>query len=247
MERTAVLMGIFRLVGVFALCPTANLARAQHVMTRQFGPGTGVQTRVAGRFQSYSGFLHGGHRASIVRSPRSFGVYWGSPAYGWANPYFAWRFGPGFVFAPYGYRPIYPYWYGSYPYSYGYGAWASPRDYNPPYRQCDYRYEDCDSSGQQSAVRPSSPKQSLSPPSSNPDLESPTDSDPDDSRATKLVAYRLPIRHEVRTAMNVLRRMPPSARQRWLASGRYNNFSLEEREALRRISDDRSLSTATFR
>jgi hypothetical protein len=36
----------------------------------------------------------------------------------------------------------------------------------------------------------------------------------------------------VRNAIVLLRAMPPEARQRWLNSGRYDNFSVRERELL---------------
>jgi len=42
------------------------------------------------------------------------------------------------------------------------------------------------------------------------------------------------LRPEVRNAIILLRRMPPAARERWLASLRYSKFSPEEQQVLRK-------------
>jgi len=245
-KRTGV-PGICWLIVVFALCAASTLVRAQHVKARGFRPGRGFHAGPAGRFQSFSGY-RGEYHASIVSSPGRHEVYWGHPGYVWAYPYYGWRFGLGFGSGPYTYAPGFPYGYGLFPYWYGNGTWTAPPVYHPEVSQCDYRYEsyeNCDT--QQSPATHSVPKQSLKPPSSNPDLEEPTDSDQDAARATNLVAYRRPMRREVQNALNALRRMPPSSRQRRIASGRYNNFSFEEQEVLRRISDDRPVSAPALR
>jgi hypothetical protein len=44
------------------------------------------------------------------------------------------------------------------------------------------------------------------------------------------------LRPSVRNAIILLRTMPPAARERWLASGRYNKFSPEEQQLLRKYA-----------
>ena len=236
MGKTVTPAGISGLVVALTLCTAPALVRAQHGMAHGFRPGTGVHVGVAGGVQSFPRHYRGYH-AAIVSSPGRFGVYWGHP-HVQAYPYYGLRFawGPYAPIYPNGYGP-YPYW--SYPYWYGYGPWTGPPRFYPQGGECDYRHEGCGTPGQQSPVTRSLPKDSVNPPPSNPDVEPPIDSDPEAARATKLVVYRLPIRREVQNAANALGRMPPSARQRWLASGRYSSFSVEEREILRRISEDR--------
>ena len=45
----------------------------------------------------------------------------------------------------------------------------------------------------------------------------------------------LPLRKEVQNAIRALREMPPFARQREIERGRYSNFSLEEKQFLRKL------------
>jgi hypothetical protein len=251
MDRTSELAGTCRLIVVFALCAAPTLVRAQH-MGHGFHPGTQLQARGGGQPRFFGGY-RGVYHASIAGSRSRYGTYWGHPNY--VGPYHGLRFGIGFGWGPYSYwsyGPIYPFWNGYY----GYGAWTFPPGYYPQYRPCDYRYsdrcqcsrnpEDRDTSGHQSAERQSAPRQSTNPPSPNQNLEPPEDIDPDGSRATKLVVYRVPMRHDLQSALHALRGMPPSARERWLSSGHYNNFSLQERELLKRMADDHPPSTLSL-
>jgi hypothetical protein len=217
-----------------ALCAAAPPVRAQHVLAGGFRPGSKVHVAVQGRFHSFPGY-QGAYHVSIASSQSRYWVYGRYPRYAWSYPSYGWRFGPGFALGPYPFGPGYPFAYGPSPYWYGAPTWSAP--HYPQRGPCDYRYQDCGASGQPSPRR-SLPSQSVNPPFPNPDLGEPVDIG-QDTRATKLVAYRGPTRREVQNALNALRRMPPSARKRWLASGRYTNFSLEEQQALRRVSDDR--------
>ena len=234
---------VCKLAFVFALCATPTLVRSQPGVPKGFHPVRGPQAG-GGRLQSFLGHPSGGYYASVGSARIRYGAPRGYPGYVWGYPHYRSGFGFGFGFGwvPNSYGPIYPYWY-------GYGAWPAP----PSYLPCDYRYSDacqcsrshegCDASGHQPAVTHSVPRQSLNPPPSDQNPEPPEDIDSDSPRATKLIAYQRPVRREVQNALNALRGMPPSARRRWLASARYNNFSLQERELLQRISDERPPST----
>jgi len=49
-------------------------------------------------------------------------------------------------------------------------------------------------------------------------------------------AFTGPLRPEVKRAMQMLHEMPPYAREREIASGRYSQFSEAEKELLRRVN-----------
>jgi len=192
----------------------------------------------------FGGFNNGFGRGSFrgFRGDRFF--------FGGGSP---WFFGFDFGFAPY--------WYG-YPYAYGYGPgpWWGPYAYSSPYGDYDYydyRYDPPDpgytpdyrherpSNRDDRSPRNSSPNGQNAPakPSNGAGQQSSTDptyvlvkysAGASANHQLADAAAQLPsgLSAPVRNAIVLLRAMPPEARQRWLNSGRYDNFSARERELL---------------
>ena len=165
-------------------------------------------------------------------------AYWapyayGCPNYGYCNPYYPPGNGPGDVDPP----------------SNGPGTYPQGNNSEP-----DWRHE-LGPNRQPTDVQPgeSEPEPSDSPGSaSSPDSKliivkyvTPPNSDEDTLRSGRSHYYLvqshpqpvLPtLRPGVRNAIILLRRIPPAARERWLASGRYSKFSPEEQQMLRKYA-----------
>jgi hypothetical protein len=167
-----------------------------------------------------------------------FGSYWG-----WGYPYYGYGYWPGWD--PYAY---------SYPY-------PDPYYYQgPQYDRCDYRASDCsddrpngvpqDNSKPNGQTAPAKP--SNTPASDNSIKQDYRTNASDDYRSTidarsaltndaltykfadlKTLEAPLQMRPAVRNAVQALRAMPPDARERQLASGRYASFSPAEKELLK--------------
>jgi hypothetical protein len=67
------------------------------------------------------------------------------------------------------------------------------------------------------------------------------------SNQIRFVSHKPPRRQEVKNALETLRGMPPGARQRWINSRLYQNFSPEERELLKQVSDREPVEENTSR
>ena len=207
------------------------------------GGGSGFHSGGFGGFHGAAPGGFGGFRNG--RFGRGFGGFGYRPFYGGGYPWFGW--GVSFDFG------FWPYW--SYPYWYGYGPWYGPYAYYSPYDPydsygagyprdyrdnrrnhrdpCDYRYPDtCKSKGNNAPVKPSNMNVRQQPPAAPAPLN-PGDVILDDSAPKiSLTAYRPALRPAVRNAIQLLRAMPPAARQQRLDSGQYDSFSPEERELL---------------
>lgn len=245
-----------------------TLVMAQHGGARGFHAGGGHFSggHYGGGYSGWHGGYHGqgayhgwngGYHGGYGGYHGGYGGYWGYPQYGWGYPYygFGWGFSIGFGWSPYSYWPAYPY-------GYYYGARTALPDYQRN-DSCDYRYscacpddrqQNCNSlrpgpQSRRSVPRPyvnsSAGGSMTSKPVPNQTIEPPPPITEDDPRAMVLVANRPPLRRQAQNAIRTLRAMPPAARERWMASGKYDNLSTEEREALKNISDERALTEQT--
>lgn len=207
-------------------------------------------------FGGFAGRGFPGFRGPFYRGFRGHDGY----GYGLTFGFFAdWGVYPYFYgYAPWWVAP-YPYYY-PYEYCVPYDRYQDP-DYDYPRNgRClpDYRHED--------QCNDSSPGNSEPKRESAPDQPSNTDSSPDRNYLTRnsaeddrsslhtvarptAVATSFQVAHSTRpqlpssnirpavaNAIQALRAMPPDARQRQLESGRYANFSAEERELLNNAS-----------
>jgi hypothetical protein len=204
-------------------------------------------------FRAGAGGFHGGG-GHYVYSRRYYGAYRGGGYYGWRGGYLGWR-GGYWGYPRYGYRWGFgigfgwgPYWT-AYPYAYG-SPWWTPYHY-PYYTPHSYTYPN--NRNNDAPPRNSSPKsQDNSPgkpstgpaPRRNPETNSlityvavsrPTA--PLHTTNGKIVtASNYRPRPEVQNAIRAMREMPPYAFQRRVDSGRYSNFTLEEREFVKNAS-----------
>lgn len=145
------------------------------------------------------------------------GAYWGHPYYGpgWGiSVGFGWSY-PSYYYAPYYYGPYYyaPY----YPVLYSY----------PPDRYVRWRAADADGDSQDR-------RSAREPVTTSPGTRVEAEGSKTSSRPTpqEMYSYRRPVQNAIRA----LQGMPPEARRRQLESGRYANFSAEERALLARIA-----------
>jgi len=226
----------------------------QPVLAQHSGHGGGGGFHGGGGHYGYGGgHFYGGYHAGGYYGWRGGyngwrGGYWGYPRYG-----FGWGFGIGFGWGPY--WPTYPYLYGYSPY------WGAPY-YYPYYVPSGYRYP---YDGSNHAPPPDSGSNSHDiPPAKHLSTPAPEGSPNTNSMTIHVAAstptvpnyrtdattgtannYRLtnstmqqlpPPRPAVQNAIQALRAMPPDARQRQIDSGRYSNFSPEERELLNNAS-----------
>jgi hypothetical protein len=205
----------------------------------------------SGGFGGYHGSGYGGfHSHSGSYGYRHYGYRGGSfYAYGGYPFYFGINFG------------FWPYW-GGYPYWYGYGPGWGPYGYSSyygPYSPYDapdrdHRDDPCSPDYR----RPDNGCTDNSPGMSRPNGESlpskpskdigPETSPERNYVTTNFAEYRpvqpaSGLRPVVRNAINALRAMPPAARERQVNSGRYNDFSPQERELLNSASQSLSLQT----
>lgn len=214
------------------------------------GGGFGGGFRGAGGFHGgnfggnrggFGGFHGDGFGGGFVDG--GFGRFRGGDRFFFGGGY-PWFFGFNFGFDSF--------WYG-YPYLNGYAPWWG--GYYEPYSYPDYRYYPPDTGytpdyrHEQKDKRDDRTPNDSKPNNSRPDDRAPSGkpsgagaqgpSDPD----YMTVKYALVLtdsangvpaglRPPVRNAVALLKAMPPEARQRWLNSGRYDNFSAEEREIL---------------
>src|SRR3954463_16308299 len=233
---------------VLAQNGTANRVHAGGA-TFYRGHGVGGYYGGIGRYS----YWHGGYYGWGGGYHRGWGkIYQSYPYYRWNYPYSgdSGRFSFPFGFTPHFYWLPYPSWY-------GYGAWI-PSYYRHNYRPCGYRYpcqclgdadRDC---GRYRYTWPAS--NSVPPPArsnfalaqfttvANETVSTPAATTSDNRRPTNPAVNGQPLRREVQNALCMLRGMPPSTRQRWIDSGRFDRFSPEERELLKQISDDRPLA-----
>ena len=218
------------------------------------GGGSGFHSGGFGGFHGAGPGRFGGFRNGSFRG--GFGGFHHHSFYGGGYPWFGWGGDFDFGFWPYwGYPYRYGYapWWGPYSYYYPYDPYDSygsdePRDYGDrrSHRDpCDYRYPDtCKSSGNHAPVKPSNMNVRQEPPAAPAPLN-PGDVILDDSKpAVSLIAYSSTpsredrndgsptLRPAVRNAIQLLRAMPPAARQQRLDSGRYDSFTPEERKML---------------
>ena len=189
--------------------------------------------RGVGGWRSYGGYgWHGGYGW-----PGYGWRGWGYPGWGYG---WGWGFGVGFGWG-WGWGSYWP----SYPYAYGYPNYYYP--YYPcygPYNcapQSSDRYrggtgDPRDDSRQQNfRTRESTPHtnvvtiKAVTVPTTFPNYRT--------LQATGTVP-----RQEVRNVIQALQAMPPDARRRQIESGRYNNFSPDEMELLRRVAQTSALS-----
>ena len=225
----------------FSIAPT--LVAAQPGMGHGFHAGGGFH--VGSRGGHISGGYAVGHRgpphAGYFGVPGGYyggfhGSSWGYPRFG-----FGWGFSIAFGWTPYSFWPVYPYWY-------GYGAWV-PSPYYRYDSSCDYRYqcsrddnERCNSSGcapvSRSVPRVPATRAPEMTPSPYSGVEPPDTNTADEQYQIRTIGNHPTLRREVQNALQTLRGMPPGARRRWIDSGRYHNFSPEERELLKHVSDD---------
>jgi len=176
-----------------------------------------------------------------------YGWSWGYPRYGWG-----WGWGLGFGW---------PYWGWGYPYGYyGYSPWYyapepnSYPNYCPPGYTCTPNGNDdppTPNSSPQTGTNPAKPwRPSAGTPSTNYRTSKVTGVA---SRAPILSVDRItttpsnfrvahsttqqnpPVRPALQSAMRTLREMPPFAREREIETGRFSQFSAEEREILRNL------------
>jgi hypothetical protein len=187
----------------------------------------GYHTGFGGAY-GYRGFYgHGGHNFyGYGGYPSYFGINFGFGSYWGGYPYW---YGYGPWWGPSGYYPSYPYSY--YPYG------APPPDQRDHGCNPDYRDPNHGCTGNSS---PSS--DGASPSSETFGHESSLDSN---YVTTNFADYRTDahtsrMRPAVRNAIEAMRAMPPDARDRQLNSGRYDDFSPEERELLRSASQSLS-------
>jgi hypothetical protein len=247
MNRTGLLRTVVVAVVSITLgmAPKASLAqRGTHGMGGGFHVGGGGFHHGGNGFSGFGGGFYGGPRG-----------LWGYPGYGYGVSV-GFGFGPYWGAYPYwyGYGP----WWGPSSY-YPYNPYYYPRTTDPSYppdcrNSPDYRHDDVPPSS-------SNPDGDNAPaePSSTPTPEAFPDPDtvttysvayrpiisrvrPDPNNAVennhKLAgsSARLPssgLRPAVRNAIQALRAMPPWAQQRWLDSGRYDNFTPQERKLLK--------------
>jgi hypothetical protein len=209
-----------------------------------------------GRYASSGGRYYGGYRGGGYYGWRGGyrgwgGRYWGYPRYG-----YGWGFGVGFGWGSY---------WPTYPYAYGYGPWWGAPYYYPydvPYGYPGYPYPDDGSNAPPPDPRPKSQDNSPAkpsrtfPPQSSPN-RNPAPTYVADSRTTTALHtteettatasnYRLahsatrplpPPRQEVQNAIRAVGEMPPYAFQRRIDSGRYSNFTPEERQLVDSASE----------
>jgi hypothetical protein len=231
----------------FSIVPT--LVAAQPGMGHGFHAGRGFVVGGRGHIAgAYSVGHHGGYYGAPGGYYRALHrSYWGYPYVG---------FGPGFGVA-FGWSP-YSFW-PAYPSGYGYSAWVAPPP--PPYYRydtsCDYRYQcsrddnkRCNSSGCAPQASHSLPRvPATRAPETTPvpyqGVEPPDTDTADERYQIRTIGTRPTLRREVQNALATLRGMPPAARRRWIDSGRYNEFSPEERELLKKVSDDQPAAATT--
>lgn len=247
MNRTGLLKTlVVAVVSVtLGVAPEASFAqRGNHGMGGGFHVGGG-------------GFHHGGNGFSGFRSGFYGGHsgFWGYPGYGYGVS-FGFGFGPYWGAYPYwyGYGP----WWGPSAY-YPYNPYYYPDTTDPSYRpDCrsspDYRHDDVppSSSNPDGDNAPAEPS-STPVPEASPDQDTvttysvtyrPTISRdrPDASRrvgnnyepaGSSAQQLSSGLRPAVRNAIQALRAMPPWAQQRRLDSGRYDNFTPQERKLLK--------------
>ena len=176
------------------------------------------------------------------------GGYWGYGGYG-----YGWGLGFGFGW---------PYWWG-YPYAYSYSpGWGAPYPYYypndcPPGYTCTYNGNDDpppskpDPKSENYPAKPWRPSVPEGPADANYDTSAVVASE---TRTPVLSADRMtatpsnyrvvhratqedpPLRPEVRNAMHALREMPLFAREREIETGRYSDFSPQEKEFLRSLN-----------
>jgi hypothetical protein len=226
--------------------------------------GGGVGGFRGGAFGGFHGGGFGGFRGSGFgfRGPGFGGFRGGFGWRGWGYPGFGWGWGinVGFGFPYWGWSyPYYDYspWWGPYAYSYPYpGPYYDPDPRRDP---CDYRYSDrCrdDRGTPENNTKPSDWNPAAKP-SNAPALGNSPQSDyrtsvTEDYRLAmhtqgaltgnsvtyadlKTLEVPLQLRPAVRNAVQALRAMPPDARERQLASGRYAGFSPAEKDLLRNL------------
>ena len=233
MRTSALLKGFFLLVVSFTIVCAAEPAFAQ----RYVG---------GGRF---SGGFHGGTTFSRGFTGARGGFYGGYPwRGGWGYPRYGygWGFGLGFGIGWGSYWGVYPYSYYGFYYPY-YPAYYYP-SYPYPYYSWHF-ISDSDSYSEGPPVTPSS----APPPKSSPDWNSPagnaaasTPAIPrysSGTRTAQAAAYQQvesglrqlsPDRRQVvENSISALRAMPPDARTRQIASGRFKSFSTEELRLLK--------------
>ncbi len=246
MKKSTLLRVLCTVVACVALGGTPQLVFAQHG-----GHGGGGFHGGGGHYGYGGGHFYGGYRGGGYYGWRGGyygwrGGYWGYPRYG-----YGWGFGIGFGWGPY--WPAYPY---------GYSSWWGAPYYYPYYVPAGYRYpyngsnndtppDSGSNSHDNSPAKHSSTPAPEGPPNTNSATMNVAASTPTvpnyRAGATGGTAsnYRIanstmqqlpPPRPEVQNAIRALRAMPPDARQRQIDSGRYSNFSPEERELLSNVS-----------
>ncbi len=206
------------------------------------------------------GGYYGGYRGGYYPARGWYGGGWGYPGWGWGG----WGFGIGvsFGWGGYGgwggYWPAYP--YSAYPY-YGYAPACSA--YYPcyPYYSSPYPYY-APVSGQPAAPTAyvnTAPAEQPAPAQYNTPESRTVPMPPRSSAVTVMNAsyrpgtsshtvtsYQSPshtspqiseLSPAVQNVIRALRAMPPAARQRQLASGRYNDFSPQEMKFVRYAAD----------
>lgn len=211
---------------------TPNLAFAQHAGHAVAG---GVHT-------SASGYAYGGYHAGYGWH----GAYGGWRGGYWGYPYYPWGFSVGLGWAPYwGTYPYYSYGYyspagtGPYPYYYPYRPYY--RSSSPCRCPCNGPSENSPSTHSRVPV-PKVPSDGKSPGIKlaiaeviAPEADTRTDTGSHNSLAKSKQVMLPPPRREVQNVIRALLAIPPDARRRQINSGRYSDFTTEERELLVRL------------
>jgi len=248
MKKSTLLRVLWAVVAGIALTWAPKPVFAQHG-----GHGGGGGFHGGGGYGYGGGHFYGGYHGG--------GYYgWRGGYYGWRGGYrgyprygYGWGFGIGFSWGSY--WPAYPYpyayspwWVAPYYYPY-YAPYYVPSGYPSPYNGSN----DASPPDSGSNSYDNSPVKHSSTPAlgSSPNTNSVTSNVP--VSAPTIPSYRVgvtggtasnyrlvhstmqqlpPPRREVQNVILALRAMPPDARQRQIDSGRYSNFSPEERELL---------------
>jgi hypothetical protein len=227
------------------------------------GAAGGFHAGVAGRFHAAGGGHYGYTGGHSYGSYHGGGYYGGHGGYGWRGGYYGWhggywgypRYGWGWGF---GFGFGWPYWgWGwGYPYGFGYSPWYyAPYRYCPPGYTCPRNGNDDPPPSTPSPKSGSNPSEPWGPPASIPNNDHATSNittvasrapiPSTDRIKVTAISYRAAnsitqqhpnVRPEVQNAMRALREMPPFAREREIETGRYRQFSPEDRELLRTVN-----------
>jgi len=164
-----------------------------------------------------------------------YGRGWGYPGWG-VGVGFGWGWGWGSYWAGYPYAYGYPYYYPYYPYYPYYGAPAyAPAD---PDRYNGGNGDPSDNSQRENSSYPRPERSpSVNGTSSMTFASHKTVGDTDSAKYWLLNYQQKTVpRQEVRNVIHALLAMPPEARRRQVESGRYRDFSPEERELLNHVA-----------